>query len=848
MKQLKFFCLILCTLNLTFADPLLDLLSQDSFYSVKKVQLEKLSLKHRQLEYSKTLGFKLLGEQLDRSSKEAQALAKDWVQANTPLGLVSYALKNNFKVQHHFGSLYDSYYFLKKEGIKELYYLQPFFSESHSARQGLMYLVVPPAKGSRGRLIITNVRDDQSIQQILSYLYCYREDNLSFLAEKISGYDFHVADRVNYKSSIFKESLYNLPRDIKKVVFGDGRKIFSRLLDRKFGAMSLEFLRGLYGESFLKSIKRTLIEEGYFGADSWNIKKFASLELSRAKFLSVIDYNTFKIFEKDLIVFLKQKKSHRLYKTLLIGDQLSIHKSGLRKIDLSKRFLPQAPMGITKSPFMAIFPMGNKNSKERLLFFGGVEGDALRELCEVLDKIGIQEYLYLSNVHLIDKAHQENTIMIPSAVSKASGKSLYFPEGNLADLLMSHFEVYDKAVAYHYNSALEVLSQSKKLKTKDIDYMDQSTWYFAQAVNDLSVKNWGIAQVASSYKAGVVNNESIDILSDLFVKFFDVDDILLEANPDEFGFKDLNEKIANFNLRFDLNDKNSALFHRCLENYLDKSLIDDKDLKLFLQSDSMRVPYARNSRFLNYFLDKPFTNDELLSHFVQISKALKELGLLLNLLGENDALISFNGDFVEGLMTPLTPLLVSVTNISQASLIEILSSPFGSFQPKRPYLIQVVPKGIYAKSTEPVKYDFSKETNIIKLYIKNLHNHGVSFEKKKGFYLQKSSKVNASTFVSEYKVWKQGTVVFKQLARGDFFLKNSSVFSARIQSSSKDLVQMKGFLRKGAGRLVKEGLALKEKVNSSKITKALKFELSNEILHEISNLDDFVQKFIQFAK
>ncbi|PCJ20530.1 MAG: hypothetical protein COB02_03155 [Candidatus Cloacimonadota bacterium] len=846
MKKSIIFLLIFSLLSLPNASPLLNLLSQDSFYNVKKIRLQEMSLKQRQLEYSKSLGFKILGDQLDRNSKESQLLAKDWVLANTPLGLVSYALKNNFKVQHHFGSLYDSYYFLKKEGIKEVYYLYPFYGDSHSAKQGILYLVVPPTKESRGQLILTNIRDDQSIQQVLSYFYCYREGNNFFLDEKISGYDFHVADRVNYKSSLFKESLYNLPKDIKRVIFGKGKQIFSRLLERKFASMSLDFLKGLYGTNFLKVLKRTFIEEGYFGVDTWKVSKFSSLQNIKSNFLSKEEYKTFKIFEKDVLVFLKQKKEHRLYKTLIIGNGLSIHKSGLRKIDLSKRFIPREPIGVYQSPFMAIFPMKNGDLKERVLFFGGVEGDALRELCEVLNKIGIQEYLYLSTSHLIDKAHDNNTIMIPNVVSKSNGKSLRFPDGNLANSLISDFEIYDQARAYHYNSALAILEQSKKLQTKNIDYMDQSSWHFAQAINDLSLENWGIINVANSSKEKSLNNMSIDILSDIFIKYFKVDDILLEANPEEFGFKTLDEKLKSFNTRFGLTKKNSALFQRCLKNYLDKTLVSEQDVKVFLRNEGMKIPYA-HSRFFDYYLDRPFTNDELLLHFVQISKALKELGVLLNLLGEEKAKINFNGDFVDGLMTPLTPLLVSVTNISQASLVEILSSSFGSFRPKRPYLIQVVPKGVYSKTTNPVKYNFEKETDIIKFYIKNLNKFGIDFEKKKGFYQTKSLN-NKYLFVSKFNVWRQGIIVFKQLARGDFFAKNSKVFSLRESHSSKEIVQMKGFLRKGAGRLVKEGLSLKTQVLTSNLNKNLKEEFIHRIHLEISNLDGFVQKFISFAK
>ncbi|MCJ8347228.1 hypothetical protein MJH12_16930, partial [bacterium] len=743
MRFSLFFFLLFSIVQLSFCDPLLELLSQDSFYNLQKVRLQEMSLKQRQLEYSKSFGFNILGDQLDRNSKELQLLAKDWVQSNTPLGLVSYALKNNFKIQHHFGSLYDSYYFLKKEGISEVYYLYPFHGESHAAKQNILYLVVPPSKASRGRLILTNIRNDQNIQQILSYLYCYTEEKQFFLDEKVTGYDFHVADRGNYKSSLFKESLYNLPKDIKKVVFGSGKLIFSRLLERKFASMSLEFLRGLYGKKFLKSIRNTLIEEGFYGVDAWDLSKFSTLEDQSRKFLAKEQYKLFEIFERDLFLFLKQKKDHSLYKTLFIGNDLSIHKSGLRKEDLRKRFIPREPIAVSQTPFMAIFPMGSKDSKERILFFGGVEGDALRELCEVLHKIGIEEYLHLSKTYLIDSAHKENTIMIPTMVTKSGGKSLYFPSGNLADFLNSDFDLYDKAIAYHYNSSLELLSQSKKQKSKNIDYMDQSSWYFAQAVNDLSLENWGAVNVASSNKDKKTANASIDLLSDIFIKYFKVEDILLEANPDEFGFKNLQEKIKNFDDRFGLNETNSALFHLCLTNYLDKNLLNEKDVELFLRSESMEIPYARSSRFFNHFLSRPFTNDELLSHFVQISKALKELGILLELLGEEDAKISFSGDFVDGLMTPLTPLLVSVTNISQASLVEILSSPFGSFQPKRPYLIQVVPKGIYARSSSAITYAFNKETDIIKAYILNLNKQGIYFEKKRGFF-QKDGKSKKS--------------------------------------------------------------------------------------------------------
>ncbi|MCJ8343908.1 hypothetical protein MJH12_00035, partial [bacterium] len=86
-----------------------------------------------------------------------------------------------------------------------------------------------------------------------------------------------------------------------------------------------------------------------------------------------------------------------------------------------------------------------------------------------------------------------------------------------------------------------------------------------------------------------------------------------------------------------------------------------------------------------------------------------------------------------------------------------------------------------------------------------------------------------------------------QLARGDFFARNSKVFSLMNQNSSRELSQMKGFLRKGAGRLVQEGLNLKNKASKSLLSKQFEKGLITRIHLEISQLDDFVQKFIVFA-
>ena len=204
-------------------------------------------------------------------------------------------------------------------------------------------------------------------------------------------------------------------------------------------------------------------------------------------------------------------------------------------------------------------------------------------------------------------------------------------------------------------------------------------------------------------------------------------------------------------------------------------------------------------------------------HLLQVEKALEEMKVFLGLLGENSYKIYVHGDFLEAMFTPLSPLHITVTGISQKSLYELLSSPFGKQDHIRRFLVRVLPSGTDYGPQLEISQNL-KKGGLEQTYMEILEKSGIRrteeglFE----FFLDKSSDSN-SQLKSKVNRYLRGCDAFMSLGRADFLREKSQIFSVAPWSNER-VEELTVNLREGVSKLTSEGLAIKESLRKSSLS------------------------------
>ena len=114
-----------------------------------------------------------------------------------------------------------------------------------------MDFILLPAEGvNPGLIVVTGLRSKLEVFNTQLALVHYRSAGKAYSAADILTYNFHLVDEEAYRSALFKENFINIPVGVKSALLGAGKFLIQEAVNRKFAVQTIDFLKGLYGESF----------------------------------------------------------------------------------------------------------------------------------------------------------------------------------------------------------------------------------------------------------------------------------------------------------------------------------------------------------------------------------------------------------------------------------------------------------------------------------------------------------------------------------------------------------------------------------------------------------------------
>lgn len=833
--------------TLVSADNLSEILQKDSFFTFRTVNLGEMSLTKKSFDYSLHRGFYSAIAELDRSSLRQRQMSADWIRSNTPLGLVEYAAAHSFQLEFHFGSTHESLFFLKKEGFSELYHVR-------SARRiGFEFLVIPEREKQLGRLIVTNINSESELYLLQAYFYCYGLDNnLPFSTELVRIYDFHLTGRESYQSAHMKEYLFAVPFGTKSVITGIGEELFSIILRRRFAAMSLQFLRDLYGANFLSGLQAGIVDIGQTKAQDWEIGRFLSLQEIQENLLSAGEYELFLQFEAELAALLKPSDSP-LAKLILIGNELSVHKEPLRKSELMRRLQLVSPRDGSQLSVFAL-PIDTASGRERVLFVSGVKGDGVSSLLNVLHNVGLNSFYYFGTGL---STQNKSGIFLPQAYKFVDERRVVLGSTNIFSQLANKFNLQSNAEGFHsFSPLLGTPENLQLLGRKGINFLDDSGYYFVQAINALPIHEFGMALAAQAPTdldnlSGIMQVKGLEQgLADLLIAQLGIKDIPVFATEADFGFTALEEKLLHHLARFHIPAEQAILYLLRLELHIIENISTAEEMDKYLKDRDLGV--SGNSYGVDTFLqfvDRPYRDSDVSLRLMQYAKALEDLKRYLVLLGEPEPVFCLYGDFVMGRVTPLSPLLLSIDNISQHSLIKLFNSPFAGQTGGRPTLIKIIAaENRIDKSTNKDLLSYQEE-NLFQDYFQALAQRGISFHRQERIFSRVSGIYSPEyeRILSRVHRWQQGCEVFKLMAGTDFLSRKCQIFNYSTIPSKPDN-NPDTMMMTGINKLKIEGLELMKAITDitaahPAFPNAEKERIISFIATFISALDNFALAF-----
>lgn len=808
-----------------------ELIQEDPFFDARFIDLKQFDTNRSSLEFA-------LMRQLPKrvpvnvGDAKMSKFAASWVQHNTPRGLIEYCLSNNYKLQIHYGSAVETLFFMAKDKVNQVFHIMP------SKSVGIQFVVKLAEGIEPGLIVITNISSQLDLFETQSALVHFRHNGKAYSAADISTYNFHLIDEDAYRSAPFKENLVGMPVGITKALVGAGSALVKEISSRKFAAMSIDLLKGLYGDKFLQALKRELIEEGFLGVMDWNVESFTPLETWQAQFLNQATMNLFKTFQQQLTLILKQRKDHRLTELLLIGNELAISKDHLVKSEILESLQFSGVRNFGLDIYSAFVPVKTRKGNERLFFTDGVHGDSVESLIQVLKNLGFTDFIYADGAVVTSNRVDVGEVVSPRTI---------FKEGEKISVDLAPNKSFDQKNLVLEHSYIPTASTGT-----DRDLISRDVYHFINALKGSQI-NHALLLVGSYEKRAdelakiLENRKVISNLVDPILNYYGVEDILLNAKHTDFGFSSLDEKVAYFNLRNGISNERSVLFKYALRNFLQHHLSDKADYDAYMRSYSL-IPSNDHIVTLNpfnYFLDQPFEDQDVIAHIIQVEKALEELVAFLKLMGETSYDINIQGDFLKAMFTPLSPLHIAVNGISQKSFFELMKSPFGDNESSRKFLIRVVPVGVDYGPKLVIKQPLVKG-QIEQLYRDILREHGIQTTDKGLFQSPKTKKLEKFEQL-RHKVnrYLQGCDTFLSIARVDFIREKSQVFSIAPWSQERVDHLVKN-LREGVARLTAEGLQIKAELRKLSVQNPQTERYMNELNEKISAMDMFVQDFIGY--
>ena len=812
-------------------EKLKEIVQADNFFDARFMDLNQMDIKRSALEYA------LMRELPKRvpvsvGNEKLSNFASNWVRKNSPRGLIEFCLEKKYKLQIHYGSTAETLFFLAKNKSNKAFHIFPIHNSG-------VEFVLRPAEGIKpGLIVVTGLRSKLQVFNAQLAFVHFRNAGKAYSAADILTYNFHLVDEEAYRSALFKESFINLPVGVKSALLGAGKFLLQEAINRKFAVQTIDLLKGLYGDKFLLPLKRDLIEEDFLGLTEWDIEIFKPLEVWAGQFLDHQNMILFQKFQKQLVLVLKQNKKHRLSQLLLVGNELTVSKNlVIKKKVLSKLLLNNTP-DINSPYFSALLPVRTEVGVERILFVDDVDGDSIDSLIRVLESIGFSDFLYSNSAFSRNENMELGNVVSPGKVSL---KSQVLENTSLSN---SSF--------FRENLSLEQSYLPFNFSSHKGDLINPDAFHFLKVCQGQDLKH-GLLLVTSNesqvqeLKKVLINREILGKLVDPIFSYFRIKDILLEADESEFGFASLKEKVEHYNLRHGISNERSILFRYALDSFLDRYLPDEESRETYMRSPNL-VPaniHLNTLNPLNYYLDKPFEDQDVIAHLLQVEKALEEMKVFLGLLGENSYKIYVHGDFLEAMFTPLSPLHITVTGISQKSLYELLSSPFGNQDHIRRFLVRVLPSGTDYGPQLEISQNL-KKGGLEQTYMEILEKSGIRrteeglFE----FFLDKSSDSN-SQLKSKVNRYLRGCDAFMSLGRADFLREKSQIFSVAPWSNER-VEELTVNLREGVSKLTSEGLAIKESLRKSSLSDSEAQGYMNQLNRKISLMDSFVQIFVNY--
>jgi len=793
----------------------------------------------KSLEYTVHKGFYPAITKVDTSVSQLQSLSREWLRSHLPLGLMNYCVEQGFSFEIHFGSVEESLYLLRREEADRAWHIIPdqggpielLVLEPVAARDG--------QTGKPGRLIVTRIQDEGTLSMVQTVFHVFLSKNHVGSQAGVKIYDFHLISREDYVSARFKEAFHSIPFDVRTAILGRGEEFFTRVLQRKFAAMTLSLMREMFGVDLLSGLRRALVEEGFFGVGDWDLSSYASLTQSKAPILSGASFLSFLQFQRELVLILGQKPHSPLAKVLLVGNELAIHKELKLKADLTESLLLGSDQSSSSGIFSALLPVKTAKGLSRILCVDKVRGKALASLVQVIHPLGLQTLIYAGEARSLRTDLKPGTLIFPDSLKSLDGETI----SGLLKLNMILPQSQDTAGHQGVSGAHPLLVGSSKA-----DFADEGAFSFAKSVMKLQPVSWGLVSLClsdsstSPLKMGRSRSEHYQALVDFLLEALGIEDVVLEVKQGDFGFSSLEDKITRYKELYGLDPQKTILFDYALGHYLDQNLKSGLERLKFLKTQDLNFAGKRSLEPFAYFLDKPYMDTDVIAHLSQIGKALRELEVYLELLSESEIRITFYGDWQKGVLTPLSPLLFSLKGLTQSAYQELLSSPFGSGDHARRFLLRLIPDGSRLDASEDLAFPFSEDKKLTREYLKRLKTLGLDFASQNGIFQRSKPEIKTSEIEGAISRWALGCDVFLRLARMDFLSQKSQVFSL-APWSQKRVEQLSASLRTGIAELTREGLELKEKLMSSSVSVGARQSYSLFLLRRISHLEDFVQVF-----
>lgn len=753
MTLLKYLLILpLLFLSVSQGKTLQDVLSSDAFYRFQQVELESLPFKPSSFNFIQTEGFDEAVRMIDRSDAQVRKQAGAQIALRMPIQLVEYAYSQGYGLEFHFGATRETLYFLQKSGLKQailLHALSPMQPE---------YVVVEPLPNEAGRLIVTNFYDEASMLRLQSLLYAFSPADQVLDATRVKSYDFHMVGKSEYRSAYYKEAIFTLPVDVRQAVLDGGNGLFVRMMARKFAQMSVQFLRGLYGDQFIGGLSKVMKDEG-MDVSSLQDQRFEALLLSGAAPLQAAEMAEFVRFQNLVSQILVKHPESSLTQLLLVGHELAIDKEPLRKQEILRRFTMTDVNPDFGAQAIQFLPVRTARRQARVLIASGVRGESSEVMMQVLHKLGIRDFNFLGRSTLLNpKALDAEGLLNPVKIQKSAGQIRVLSSNSLDDGTPAPVVIRQGAGLLQVSPLLAV-GQRSQILAKSFDFLDESVWYVSRAAEELKIGGLGVLNTLQYQDK--VSEAAVEQLVDILMRKLGVEDILPFATDRDFGFSSVEEKLADYSRRMGLDPEKHRWFMNALRRQIEVILTDAAAKQQWLNSFEMSLP---GSRYLIFekFLQSPFQNDEVLAHLSRIQQGLRELHLYLGLMGEDPEQMTINvhGDFVYASMTPVSPLVISLTGLGQNSLVRLLRSPFGSFSPGRPLLLQVIP--VQSETEQVVSLNFTEAMNDLgKVYADRVQTLAKSSENPMAYSVQQ---------------WVRSWENFRSMVLDSFFEKKSKVF------------------------------------------------------------------------